>query len=71
MLSAKHGGVTMVARGVYRAKSSGTGVEYAHVESGVGHEDMTRSWYEAQRYEPPFDQLPTKEEYEKAKPKNA
>ena len=58
-------------KGIYRSVTE-AGVEYAHVRDGrPPGEEVTRELYEASGYQPPFDQLPTKEEFEKAKPKNA
>jgi hypothetical protein len=57
----------MASRGVYRTRTLDGAVEFAHVDHGgtTATEDMTRWFYETQRYEPPFDQLPTKQEYER------
>ena len=58
----------MATSGVYRVKAVGAAVEFAHVvHAGGTTEDVTRAFYELQGYQPPFDQLPTKDEYEKAK----
>jgi len=58
----------MAAQGIYRAKSPVTGVEYAYLQLGdLPGEEMARTLYEALGYQPLFDQLPTKEEYEKRK----
>ena len=61
--------MTMI--GIYRSRSA-NGIEFAHIRDGrPTGEEVTRALYEANGYEPPFDRLPTQEQYEKAKPKNA
>ncbi|WP_292051251.1 hypothetical protein [Mesorhizobium sp.] len=56
----------MPAKGVYRTKTLASGAEYARVDYGVASSlgEIPRAQYEAQDYEPPFDDLPTKEQYE-------
>ena len=56
-----------MATGVYRTKDS-TGAEYALADYGASAlGELPRSLYEERGYKPPFDQLPTKEEYEARK----
>lgn len=52
-------------RGLYRTNDPVIG-ECAYVDWGGtdGKPFLTRDTYEANRYQPPFDQLPTQEEYE-------
>ncbi len=51
------------AKGLFRNESNG--LEYARVEYAVDDViDVPRIEYERQMFEPPFDQLPTFEEYE-------
>jgi hypothetical protein len=56
----------MDAKGIYRTKTAPNGVEYAYIDyeevSGIG--EIARARYESQGYKPPFDDLPTKEEYD-------
>jgi hypothetical protein len=54
-----------MARGVYRTTNP-RGAEYAAVDFGTSArlESVSRRDYEANGYEPPFDELPTKEESE-------
>lgn len=56
-------------RGVYREINGWAGTEdSAHMIDGGGNEyDVPRSRYESQSYAPPFDSLPTREEYEAAR----
>ncbi len=60
---------SMAAKGIYRTKSPKGGAEYAFVAYGVASKlgEIPRQRYEAQGYEPPFDHLHTKEEYEARK----
>ena len=59
----------MTAKGLYRTKNPASGAEYAFVDYGVASNlgEIPRSQYEAQGYNPPFDTLPTKEQYETIK----
>lgn len=55
----------MIGKGIYRAGDPKLG-EVAYVDwSTINSAEpfLTRDTYEANGYEPPFDQLPTKEEY--------
>lgn len=56
-----------MARGVYRSRTSKSGAEYAYVYYGVASSigEMPRADYEAHGYDPLFELLPTKEEYER------
>ena len=56
----------MAAKGIYRTKTPKSGAEYAFVDYGTGSKlrEIPRQRYDAQGYEPSFDYLPTKEEYE-------
>ncbi|WP_186399197.1 hypothetical protein [Stappia sp. P2PMeth1] len=56
----------MPAKGIYRTKTPVSGAEYAFVDYGVPSSlgEIPRFQYDAQGYEPPFDKLPTKDEYE-------
>jgi len=56
----------MSATGLYRTVTTGSGAEHAHLNYGVRSNpgEMTRARYESNGYAPPFDSLPTKEEYE-------
>ncbi len=51
--------------GLYRTRTPESGAEYAFVDYGAASSlgEVDRSLYEARGYEPPFDSLPTKEEY--------
>jgi hypothetical protein len=57
-----------MATGIYRTKTEESGTEHAYVRYGssAGLEGVTRAYYEEHGYEPPFEELPTKEEYEAA-----
>ncbi len=59
----------MAAKGIYRTKTPKGGAEYAFVAYSAASKlgEIPRQRYEAQGYEPPFDYLPTKEEYEARK----
>ncbi len=56
----------MAAKGLYRTKTPESDAEYAFVDYGVPSSagEIPRSRYESQGYEPPFDSLPTKEDFE-------
>lgn len=57
----------MSAKGVYRTRTPASGAEYAFVDYGVASslgDTVPRDLYETNGYEPPFDSLPTKEEFE-------
>jgi hypothetical protein len=56
----------MAAKGLYRAITSEGGAEYAFVDYGSASSlgEIPRWRYEQANYEPPFDELPTKDEYE-------
>jgi hypothetical protein len=68
-----HGGkqreAVMAAKGVYRTRTPESGGEYASVDYGVASSGgwMTRADYEARKYQPSFDMLPTKEQHDAAK----
>jgi hypothetical protein len=69
MLGGKHGELIMTPRGLYRYRyplePQESGAEYACVLYGTVHDEgVSRPYYEQSGYEPPFDKLPTKEEYE-------
>jgi hypothetical protein len=70
MPDAKHKESVMAAKGVYRTSLPDSGGEFASVDYGVASSGgwMTRADYEARKYQPPFDNLPTKEQYDAAKP---
>jgi hypothetical protein len=54
-----------MAIGLYRETGSGENDEFARVRFPDGSElDVQRHEYEAELHEPPFDELPTKMEYE-------
>ena len=57
-----------MGKGLYRTSKPQLG-ECARVDWGSteGEPFLTRDTYEINRYEPPFDQLPTQDEYEAAK----
>lgn len=59
----------MTAKGIYQTRTPESGAEYACVDYGVSSSggEMTRADYEARGYQPPFDKLPTKEQYYAAK----
>jgi hypothetical protein len=51
--------------GLYRETEAGGNAEIARVRYPDGSElDVPRSEYEAADHEPPFDELPTRSEYE-------
>jgi hypothetical protein len=57
----------MAVKGLYRTKTEESGAEYVFVDHGKGpsmQDTMPRKHYEDQGYLPPFDALPTKQEYE-------
>jgi hypothetical protein len=55
----------MAAKGLYRTRTAEGGAEYAYVDYGSQrHGGVPRVIYEHKGYEPPFYDLPTKEEYE-------
>lgn len=58
-----------MAKGIYRTKTEASGAEYATVDYGntARLESIGRDLYEQNGYTPPFDALPTKEEYEAGK----
>lgn len=58
----------MAGKGLFRTMTPQSGAEYAVVDHGVVSSmgEMPRAQYEAQGYQPPFDELPTKELYEKS-----
>lgn len=57
----------MAPKGIYRTKTEETGAEYACVDYGTSRDEgVTKSYYEEQGYQPPFDELPTKEDYDAA-----
>ncbi|WP_374573125.1 hypothetical protein [Phenylobacterium sp.] len=54
-----------MVEGLYRETGSGENVEFARVRFADGSElDIQRHEYEAECYEPPFDELPTRSEFE-------
>jgi hypothetical protein len=55
-----------VAKGLYRTSTPETGAEYAHVHYGnvAALDSISRSLYEENGYQPQYNTLPTKEEYE-------
>ena len=57
-----------MAKGLYRTSTPETGAEYAHVHYGnvAALDSIPRALYEENGYQPPYDKLPTKEEYEAA-----
>jgi hypothetical protein len=59
-------GSIMPAKGIYRTKTPESGAEYAFVDYGIAStlNEIPRWQYENADYEPPFDSLPTKGEYE-------
>jgi hypothetical protein len=63
----------MAAKGVYRTSLPENGGEYASVDYGVSSSGgwMTRAEYEARKYQPFFDALPTKEQHDIAKAADA
>jgi hypothetical protein len=58
----------MTTKGIYRSTSPGSNAEYANVHYGTvaALDSIPRDLYEERGYQPPFDELPTKEEYEAA-----
>ena len=58
-----------MATGIYKTQTPESGAEYASVDYGMAlaHHAIPRYQYEAQGYEPPFDELPTKQEFEARK----
>jgi hypothetical protein len=56
----------MAAKGLYRRTTPRSGSEYAVVDYGVSSnsEEIPRAQYEIKGYEPPFESLPEKEQYE-------
>ena len=54
--------------GVYRTRTPETGAEYAtvHYENAAALESIPRALYEERGYQPPYDRLPTKQEYDAA-----
>jgi hypothetical protein len=55
----------MPPKGLYRETGAGENGEFARVRYPDGSErDLSRHEYELTAYEPPFDELPTKTEYE-------
>jgi len=58
----------MSAKGLYRTVTPESGAEYAYLDYGVPSNpgEMRRARYESNAYEPPFDSLPTKQQYEAA-----
>lgn len=56
----------MAAKGLYRTSTAESGAEYVFVDYGTPSSlgEIPRQRYEEQGYEPPFNDLPTKEEYE-------
>jgi hypothetical protein len=54
-------------RGLYRTRTPESGAEYVWVDHGTPTSlgEMPRAAYDERGYQPPFDQLPTKEQYEK------
>jgi hypothetical protein len=70
MLSGKFIGKPSMANkpvGRYRCPAVGNREEEAYVEDGTIGSFVPRSRYEDRGYTPPFDKLPTQEEYEKGK----
>lgn len=55
-----------MATGIYRTAKSDAGAEYVYVDYGVASDngEIPRVQYEEQGYQPSFDDLPTKQEYE-------
>ena len=55
-----------MAKGVYRTKTPESGAEYAWMDYGTPSNlgEIPRARYEEQSYEPPFEELPTKEQYD-------
>lgn len=62
-----------MARGVYKTRTAESGAEYAYVDYGVASNagEIPKARYEAKGYQPPFDKLPTKEQYEASRRGNA
>ncbi len=52
--------------GHYRCSAVGSREEEAYVEDGAIASFVPRSSYESNGYKPPFESLPTQEEYETA-----
>lgn len=54
-------------RGIYRTHTPASGARYAAVDYGDAArlETLTESYYRSQEYTPPFDELPTKDQYER------
>jgi hypothetical protein len=59
----------MTPKGIYRTVTPGSGAEYAFVDYGVPSSlgELPRAQYEQEGYLPPFDDLPTKDQYFKPK----
>ena len=55
-----------MVNGVYKNKVR-DGTEYAAVDYGDGPKEISKSKYLQRSFKPPFDELPTKEEYEAKK----
>jgi hypothetical protein len=57
-----------MTRGIYRTFNMESGARHAHVEYDSRSEmDITEQRYRERRYQPVFDALPWKDEYEAAK----
>ncbi len=54
----------MRPKGIYRTATPLTGAEYAFVDYGSCIGELPKGGYEERGYQPPFDRLPTKEDYE-------
>lgn len=52
-----------MATGLYKTGSPKSGDEHAMVDYGSNQIEIPRARYETQNYEPPFDTLPTREQY--------
>ena len=57
-----------MTRGVYRTRNEESGAQYAHVEYDI-HADMDipEQRYRDRRYQPEFDRLPWKNDYDAVK----
>ena len=53
-------------QGKYKTRTEASGAEYAYVDYGVSSNpgQIPRNTYEENGYSPPFDELPTKEQYD-------
>lgn len=51
-------------RGLWRTKTEESGATYAYVDYESYAQEVTEAMYRDRGYQPPYDELPTKEEYD-------